>query len=425
MTALTAACLVLGASTTAAQTGPEVRGSRNITVAGHLALEGGSGAVEVEQDASRPYVYLSRRTGPGGFAVLSLETPEAPRRLFTWDIDAPTAAPGAASRDLVYVKLENRYYLIQAFQFDAASPQADLGAVVFDVTGLPDASSIQERARLSVPGGLHSLFGYKHSDGRALLFATGGAAVHVYDFARLLAGEADHGLVARIDTPEQLQAGAAGYHDVFVGFEPVTAQDRFYGAGAGGYYVFDITDLAAPALLVTINSAAVRRGHGIAPTPDGRYVATTAGYRTAPLRLFDLQPGLDGTIPRIRTAVGAWAADWRNAAEQVELRWPYVFVAALDDGLQVFNMRDPVNPYTVGYYRTYEGPVGALADPSSNHHGAGAIDVRNRDGLIVVSDRTTGFWAFYLEAFEGWDGRGWGLPNMSSAQDWDTGPDGK
>jgi len=29
-----------------------------------------------------------------------------------------------------------------------------------------------------------------------------------------------------------------------------------------------------------------------------------------------------------------------------------------------------------------------------------------------------------MEAFDGWHGHGWGLPNMSSVQDWDNGPDG-
>jgi len=48
------------------------------------------------------------------------------------------------------------------------------------------------------------------------------------------------------------------------------------------------------------------------------------------------------------------------------------------------------------------------------------VDVRNADGLIVVSDMTTGLWTFRMEGFGGWDGRQWGLPNISSAQDWDA-----
>ena len=50
--------------------------------------------------------------------------------------------------------------------------------------------------------------------------------------------------------------------------------------------------------------------------------------------------------------------------------------------------------------------------------------MRNADGLIVISDMTTGFWAFKMDGFDGWNGHQWGMPNISSAQDWDNGPDG-
>ena len=57
-------------------------------------------------------------------------------------------------------------------------------------------------------------------------------------------------------------------------------------------------------------------------------------------------------------------------------------------------------------------------------NGSFGVDVRNADGLIVSSDLSTGFWAFYMEGFNGWNGNQWGVPNNSSAQDWDKGPDG-
>jgi hypothetical protein len=52
------------------------------------------------------------------------------------------------------------------------------------------------------------------------------------------------------------------------------------------------------------------------------------------------------------------------------------------------------------------------------------VDGRNADGLIVASDLQTGFWAFKMEGFDGWNGKDWGMPNISSAQDWDNGPEG-
>ena len=50
--------------------------------------------------------------------------------------------------------------------------------------------------------------------------------------------------------------------------------------------------------------------------------------------------------------------------------------------------------------------------------------LQKRDGLIVVSDSTTGFWAFRMDGFLGWNGESWGMPDISSAQKWDSGPGG-
>ena len=98
-----------------------------------------------------------------------------------------------------------------------------------------------------------------------------------------------------------------------------------------------------------------------------------------------------------------------------------------EDGFHVFNMMDPTNPYTVGYYDTYDKPHAPGATGQGlvgGMPGAWGADVRNADGLIVISDMVSGFWAFKMDGFDGWNGHDWGMPNASSAQDWDNGPDG-
>ena len=184
-----------------------------------------------------------------------------------------------------------------------------------------------------------------------------------------------------------------------------------------------VTRLAEPRLLTSVTGAAgMSRGHTFTPTPDGRYAVAETEYYYAPLRIFDLKPGLDGSVKTISRPVGAWTADWKNLPHNHEVRWPYVFVSAYEDGLQVFNMMDPTNPYTVGFYDTFDGPT--RIDAPNTNAGAFGIDVRNADGLIVISDLYTGFWAFKMDGFDGWNGHQWGMPNVSSAQDWDHGPEG-
>ena len=99
-----------------------------------------------------------------------------------------------------------------------------------------------------------------------------------------------------------------------------------------------------------------------------------------------------------------------------------MFVSGYEDGLQVFDMREPSDPKTVAYYDTYTGPggIGMCGDKKCN--GAFGVDIRNADGLIVISDMTTGFWAFKMDGFDGWSGEKFGVPNISSVQNWERGP---
>ena len=48
-------------------------------------------------------------------------------------------------------------------------------------------------------------------------------------------------------------------------------------------------------------------------------------------------------------------------------------------------------------------------------NGSFGIDVRNEDGLIVMSDMSTGLWTFRMDGFQGWSGKQWGMPDLSSA----------
>ena len=92
----------------------------------------------------------------------------------------------------IYLKSHGRYYLTTAYQFQNGGPDTDLGAIVFDVTGLPDTSKIKEVARIyekEFPGGFHESQSYKHSDGRALLFTqTSAPYADVWDIDKVAAG---------------------------------------------------------------------------------------------------------------------------------------------------------------------------------------------------------------------------------------------
>ena len=411
------------------------RGSSNMEVLGHLPLGPRLSVtdMDIEQELNRPFAYVSRAqagpVGPRGTDIISIADPEKPQVLYKWRIEDQELHQGLGAMDVKHFKWGSRYYVVQSLQFGQGGPDSDLGAVILDVTGLPDPTTVREVGRIrepDLPGGFHNIFVYKHSNMNVYLVATvSGPFAAVYDLGALVDGRGD-AMAARIPVPDTYGQGAnrrRGYHDFYLGYHPDTGTDRFYGGGTGGYYVYDVTDLDNPAIITqAVGVRGVQNGHTFTPTPDGNYAVAETEYQYAPLRIFDLQPGLTGETVAIRNPIAAWTANWKNLVHNHEMRWPYVFVSGYLDGLIVFNMMDPANPITVGHYDTYLGPYNTDFNPVFN--GTFGVDVRNEDGLIVVSDSTTGLWTFKMEGFQGWNGEDWGMPNISSVQDWDNGPVG-
>lgn len=421
--------LAPGAASAQAWT-PLRRGSDNIEVVGHLPLGARLTAtdIDLEQELDRPYAYVSRANviggGERGVDIVDLSDPEHPEVIYSWRIENDDIHQGAGGMDVKHFKLDDRYYVVQSLQFGRGGPDSDVGAVILEVTGLPDVSTVREVGRIREPdhpGGFHNMFIYKHSDGRVLLLSTvSGPYAHVYDLGLFVAGDEENALVGRVPVPTD-GGGFGGYHDLYAAYHPDTGTDRFYGGGTGGYYVYDISDIDTPTLLFSVAGVSgVQFGHTFTPSPDGRYAVAETEYQHAPLRIFDLQPALVGETQVIRRPISAWTADWQHLVHNHEVRWPFVFVSGYVDGLQIFSLMDPENPQTVGFYDTYIGPLNDDFTPVFN--GAFGVDVRNEDGLIVISDSSSGLWVVRMDGFQGWNGEDWGQPNISSVQDWDNGP---
>ncbi len=107
--------------------------------------------IEMEQDRDRPYVYLC------GFVNFDVQIYDITqhggtrRKSIDWTIENPELHRGIGAMDGKYFKIGSKYYYAQSFQFMQGSPDADLGAVIFDVTGLPDASKVKVVARIRYP----------------------------------------------------------------------------------------------------------------------------------------------------------------------------------------------------------------------------------------------------------------------------------
>jgi len=417
--ALLATVLLASRVTIAQPTSGKKGHSANIHALGHLELGPFMtiGGIAVEQEQSRPYAYVDRWREEAGFDVLDIRDPAAPRVLARWRLEHPEQHRVSRGETGKYFKMRGRYYYIKATEFEMGTLDADLGAIVFDVT---DPAAPREVGRIRSPeimDGFVNVFPYAYADGRQVVFAAvrnlpQGVAPHanVYDMSRFLAGDRDQGLIGTVPMPNAERDVWRGYHDIHVEYDTASGQDRFYGAGNGGFYVFDVTRPDAPVLLAgipVINTVPVQRAHTIVPTPDGRYVVTQAEVQFSPLMIFDLAPVLAKKAASVSVPIGVWTADWHDLPHNHQVRWPYVFDAAYEDGLQVIDVRDPTKPKTVGWAYTCECPhMTGYVDEEHIHgpsvfSGAVELDVRNADGLIVVSDMNTGFWAFRMDGFTG------------------------
>jgi len=379
------------------------RASRNVTVLAQVPL-GGHDALRTVYLDQHPDRRLAYAAGPNAWHVVDVSDETRPRVLHS------SQTPGTTWNTLDGFRRDGNSYLVLGGAhveiWDVTEPMRPRPAVQLE------DESVSEH-------GVQNVFAYRSGSDAGWLFVAAGGDILVYDISDVLAGST--GAHTRIGLPEPVPNVDYGFHDAWAAWHADTETDRLYASGAGGYYIFDITDITAPRLLTQVNSAAVQVGRSVRATPDGTHLVTTAGYETAPIRIFDMRPALDGTVPVMRTAIGAWTANWRRPVERHVVRWPFIFVAAFEEGLQVVNMMDPVAPYTDAYFRTWQGPVPA---PGQVPVGARDVDVRNHDGLVAVADQHEGLFLFRIEAFNGWDGRGWGFPNVSDVQDWENGPAG-
>ncbi|MBI4521857.1 MAG: hypothetical protein HY701_13550 [Gemmatimonadetes bacterium] len=408
--------------------------SSNMHVTFHVPLVAESD-IRIEQDLSRPYVFQPHGR-PAGYHILDIKDPAKAHVIYSWEIEEPDLHQGGASGIMLF-KHKGRYYAVESYQFRQGGPDNDLVAIVFDVTGLPDTSKVKEVARIRDkvnPGGSHEAFTYKHSDGRPIFFTTvanNALQANMYDLGKLLDGDPSQGLIGAVPKPSDMPVNRfGGYHDMYVAYDPATHQDKFYGPGFTGYVIYDVTRPEEPKLLASFTGVSgVDVAHTFMADPTGRYVIGESEAQYQPIRIFDAKPALDGTVRNVSRPIGAWSPSWRNLVHQFEIRWPYVFAAAYADGLHVFNMMDPTNPYTVAFYDVYDKPTLDMGNPAGRDAnsvmtGTFGVDIRNADGLIVISDMRTGTWGFRMDGFSGWNGHQWGVPNISSVQDWDNGPEG-
>src|SRR3954462_7752451 len=98
---------------------PGEQGSSNVRIVGHLPLMStsayNSSDIEMEQELSRPYVYVDRTKIPAGFDIISIKDPSKPKVIYSWHIETPELHKGNGSLAPTYLKSKGRYYFFNGF----------------------------------------------------------------------------------------------------------------------------------------------------------------------------------------------------------------------------------------------------------------------------------------------------------------------
>ena len=149
LAALAGGAVLFLADPASSQANAEDRGSDNIEVLAHLPLGERVSDIEIEQDLARPYVYVARENR--GLDVIDVADPYDAKVILRWSFEDMDLHVGSAGKDIKIFEHGGRNYVVHSVQFRQGGPDADLGAVIFDATDLPDVSTFREVARIQGP----------------------------------------------------------------------------------------------------------------------------------------------------------------------------------------------------------------------------------------------------------------------------------
>lgn len=171
-------------------------------------------------------------------------------------------------------------------------------------------------------------------------------------------------------------------HDAFV------RNDTAYLNAAGqGLWVYDMTDPAQPIVLGSLTTYPDQgyNHSGWLSADGGTYVFAdeTEGMRMKVCDVNDLSDiNVLGLFNSGETPT--------TIPHNLMLRDDLVYVSHYNDGLQIFDISDPMAPQKVGFYDTYP-----FADTTSNYRGAWGVYAVLPSGRILISDRQSGLYLLH------------------------------
>ena len=250
----------------------------------------------------------------------------------------------------------------------SVADRAGEGLMIFDLSHLPD-SVVKTAQTNEFFTNAHNIF-IDEQHGRLYVAGSDSAAFVILDIRQ------------NPDQPQLLYRGplpGAGYlHDIYV-----RDHIAYCSHGRNGFWVWDLTDATQPQMLATIKTAGYNHSSWV--SPDGRYAVYAEESPTGiPLGIIDLSEADQGLLEIVNTFKFPLEApvDSNARPHNPFIRDHYAVVSYYQDGLQIFDIADPLNPKQVAYYDTFEN-----SDyPGNRFDGAWGAYPFLPSGRILVSD---------------------------------------
>jgi len=158
-----------------------------------------------------------------------------------------------------------------------------------------------------------------------------------------------------------------------------------FNCGFDGLWVVDFTDAANPVLLGTMtNYPGAGYNHSGWLSEDKKYYYLLDETHGSPVKVVDMSDLSDMKVVATVDAESAPSQIPHNAL----IRGSLLYVSYYYDGLQVYDISNPLDPQRVAHYDTYPGP------DENFFAGAWGVYPLLPSGNILISDIQSGLWVF-------------------------------
>lgn len=195
--------------------------------------------------------------------------------------------------------------------------------------------------------------------------------------------------MAAFDISEPVAPKLLATYREFGGLKPSHIHDAYVrnhiaylNAGYDGLVVADFTNPQAPQTLGLMQRyTGAGYNHSGWASADGQYYYMGDETHGSPVKTIQLNFDCQ---PEVMTTFNAESRAPSSIAHNQVVACGYLYVSYYYDGLQIFDLRDPLHPERVGYYPTSREPAGR------SYKGAWGVYPLPEANLILVSDMQEG-----------------------------------